>query len=354
MPELQGVGNDQAATQLCSGVNPVPEAGLVACILWAALFCAAGYLGTWLAMQYAVRRGLIDRPGERRSHMIATPRGGGIGIVVALLMAIAWLLLRDPQHTRLLSSFAIGLVLVAGVGWADDHRSRSPWSRLIVQAVAALLLGWGIWQEGGSAMAAAAAFMAAMVLVNVWNFMDGIDGLAASQTAIAAIAFGVAAGQGMVTSLAFALAAACLGFLPFNLPRARIFLGDVGSGALGYALAALAIWLAMQDRMHALGLLLPVSAFLIDATLTLAMRIVRRQAWWLPHTEHAYQHWVRRCGWHGRVTLAYAGWSVVASALMLIGRTTAPAFMMAALLTTYLAGWVLWIWLRRSLSDAAV
>ncbi len=354
MPELQGVGDNQAAAQLRSGVNPVSGAGLVACTLWAALFCATGYLGTWLAMQYAVRHGLIDRPGERRSHMIATPRGGGIGIVIALLMAIAWLLLRNPQHARLLSSFAIGLVLVAGIGWADDHRPRSPWSRLAIQAVAALLLGWGIWQEGGSAMAAAAAFMAAMVLVNVWNFMDGIDGLAASQTAIAAVAFGVAAGQGMVTALAFALAAASLGFLPFNLPRARIFLGDVGSGALGYALAALAIWLAIQDWKQAPGLLLPVSAFLIDATLTLAMRIVRGQSWWLPHTEHAYQHWVRRCVRHGRVTLAYAVWSVVASALMLIGRTTAPAFMMVALLTTYLAGWVLWIWLRRSSSDAAV
>jgi UDP-N-acetylmuramyl pentapeptide phosphotransferase/UDP-N-acetylglucosamine-1-phosphate transferase len=354
MPELQGVGDDQAAAQLCRGLNPVPDAGLVACTLWAALFCAVGYLGTWLAMQYAVRHRLIDEPGERRSHTVATPRGGGIGIVVALLMASVWLLLRNPQHARLLLSFAIGLALVAGIGWADDHRPRSPWSRLAVQAVAALLLGWGIWQEGGSALAAAAAFMAAMVLVNVWNFMDGIDGLAASQTAIAALAFGVAAGQGMVTSLAFALAAACLGFLPFNLPRARIFLGDVGSGALGYALAALAIWLAMQDWEHAPGLLLPVSAFLIDATLTLAMRIVRRQAWWLPHTEHGYQHWVRRCGRHGRVTLAYAGWGVVASGLMLIGRTTAPTFMMVALLTTYLAGWVLWIWLRRPLSDAAV
>ncbi len=336
-------------------MNPVlvPEAGLVACTLWAALYCAAGYLGTWLAMQYAVRRRLIDQPGERRSHTVATPRGGGIGIVVALLMAIAWLLLRNPQHARLLSSFAIGLALVAGIGWADDHRPRSPWSRLAFHAVAALLLGWGVWQEGGSVMAAAGAFMTAMVLVNIWNFMDGIDGLAASQAAIAALAFGVAAGQGTVTSLAFALAAACLGFLPFNLPRARVFLGDVGSGALGYALAALAIWLAMQDWMHAPGLLLPLSAFLVDASLTLATRIVRGQAWWLPHTEHAYQHWTRRCGWHGRVTLAYAGWSVVASGLMLIGRTTASAFMIGALLTTYLAGWVLWIWLRRPLGDGA-
>ena len=326
---------------------------MAACTLWTALFCAVSYSGTWLAIQYALRHRLIDQPGERRSHMIATPRGGGIGIVVALLMATVWLILRNPQHACLLSSFAIGLALVAGIGWADDHRPRSPWSRLAIQAVAALLLGWGIWQESGSVMAVAGAFMTAMVLVNVWNFMDGIDGLAASQAAIAALAFGVAAGQGPVTSLAFALAAACLGFLPFNLPRARIFLGDVGSGALGYALAALAIWLAMQDWMHAPGLLLPLSAFLIDATLTLATRIVRRQAWWLPHTEHAYQHWTRRCGWHGRVTLAYAVWSVVASGLMLIGRTTASAFMMAALLTTYLAGWVLWIWLRRPLSDAA-
>ena len=324
----------------------------MACTLWAALFCAVSYLGTWLARHYAVRHRLIDQPGERRSHTIATPRGGGIGIVVALLMAIAWLILRNPHHSRLLSSIAIGLALVAGVGWADDHRPQSPWSRLAIQALAALLLGWGIWQESESLIAVAGAFIAAMVLVNVWNFMDGIDGLAVSQAAIASLAFAIAAGQGAVTSLAFALAAACLGFLPFNLPQARIFLGDVGSGALGYALAALAIWVAVQDRINAIGLLLPVSAFLIDATLTLATRIVRRQAWWLPHTQHAYQHWARRCGRHGRVTLAYAGWSIGASGLMLIGRTTAPAFMIAALLITCLTGWVLWIWVR--LSDAGI
>ena len=326
----------------------VTEAGVATCVAWAALYAAIGYVGTWLARRYAVRHRLIDQPGERRSHTVATPRGGGIAIVAAVLVAIAWLILRNPEHAPLLAAFAIGLVLVAGIGWADDHQPTSPWWRLAVQAIAALLLTWGVWHEGGGVQAAGCAFVAAMVLVNVWNFMDGIDGLAASQAMIVALAYGVSAGHGMVTSLGFALAAACLGFLPFNLPKARIFLGDVGSGALGYTLAALATWLALQDWDRAPALLLPLSAFGIDASLTLAMRIARRQRWWLPHTEHGYQHWARRISGHGAVTFAYAGWTVAASMLMLVASPAGAAFMMASLLATGVAGMAAWAWLRRT------
>lgn len=352
MPQLQGVGDGQAAAQLCRGVS-VPEAGVletgvIACVAWAALYAAIGYVGTRLAMRYALRHRLIDQPGERRSHTVATPRGGGIAIVAALLVAVAWLILRNPEHAPLLAAFAIGLVLVAGIGWADDHQPTSPWLRLAVQAIAASLLAWSVWHEGGGVQAAGCAFGAAMVLVNVWNFMDGIDGLAASQAAIVALAYGVSAGHGVVSSLGFALAAACLGFMPFNLPKARIFLGDVGSGSLGYALAALATWLALQDWDRAPALLLPLSAFGIDASLTLAMRIVRRQRWWLPHTEHSYQHWAGRIDRHGAVALAYAGWTVAASVLMLVARPAGPAFMMGSLVATSVSGMAAWAWLRRT------
>ena len=270
------------------------EVGGMALAAWVALFFAIGLVGTWLARGYALRNRLLDQPGERRSHDVATPRGGGIAIVAALLVAIGCLILRDPDHAPLLSAIGLGLALVAGIGWADDHRPLSPWLRLAVQGVAAMLLAWGFWHEGGGAWAVVSAFVAAMVLVNVWNFMDGIDGLATSQALIVALGYGVMAGHGALASLAFALAAACLGFLPFNTPKARIFLGDVGSGALGYALAALAAWLALRDWTRAPLLLLPLSAFLIDASMTLSVRMVQQQRWWLPHTQHAYQCCARR------------------------------------------------------------
>ena len=313
---------------------------------WAVLHFMIAVAGTWLARRYALRRQLLDQPGDRRSHEVPTPRGGGIAIVASLLLALGGLAVGNPGHAPMLLSTGLGVLLVAGIGRIADHRPLSPWPRLLVQCLAAGLLAWAIHMEGGSVLAVAAAFIAAMVLPNVWNFMDGIDGRATSQAVLAAIAYGVLAGQGAVAWIAMALAAACLGFLPFNLPRARIFLGDVGSGALGYALAVIAAWLALGQGNRLPLLVLPLSAFLIDASFTLAARIAAGKRWWLPHVEHAYQNWARHGRSHGRVTAAYAGWTVLACLLMLAGRTAAPAFIIPALLLVCLAGGGAWAFLR--------
>jgi UDP-N-acetylmuramyl pentapeptide phosphotransferase/UDP-N-acetylglucosamine-1-phosphate transferase len=326
------------------------RAGLVPGGTWIVIFFVVSLVGTWAARRYALHRQLLDLPGERRSHSIATPRGGGIAIVVSVLLALLWLIAHDPAHAAMLGAVATGLCLVAGIGWIDDHRPLPPWPRLAVQGIAAFLLAWGIHQEGGGLSTAAIAFVAAMVLVNVWNFMDGIDGLATSQALLVAAAFGLLASSGAVAWLSLALAAACVGFLPYNLPKARIFLGDVGSGALGYALAALGSWLMLGEegsRASALLLLLPVSAFLIDASLTLAARVFAGQRWWLPHVEHAYQHWARRVHAHGRVTLGYGAWTLLATACMLVMVNAEPGFIMFTLAVVFLLGAMAWSSLRR-------
>jgi UDP-N-acetylmuramyl pentapeptide phosphotransferase/UDP-N-acetylglucosamine-1-phosphate transferase len=160
------------------------------------------------------------------------------------------------------------------------------------------------------------AFVLVMVMVNVWNFMDGIDGLAASQAAIAAAGLALVLGTGPWAWLGAGLFAALAGFLPFNFPKARVFLGDVGSGALGYLLALLILAASIGRREQWPFLLLPVSVFLIDAGFTLAMRMLRRERWWEPHVQHAYQSWSRRLGSHVPVTMAYAASSLFAVALM--------------------------------------
>ncbi|MFL6592669.1 MAG: MraY family glycosyltransferase [Luteimonas sp.] len=345
MSKLQGVGDDQAVAQLCSGLS-VADSGGAFLGGWVATHIAIAAGGTWLARRYALQHQLLDQPGVRRSHQTPTPRGGGIGIVASLLFALEFLAWRHPAHASLLGATALGSAMVAGVGWLDDHRPLSPWSRLVVQCIAALLLAWGLRQEGAASMTLVVAFVGAMALVNIWNFMDGIDGLAASQALIAAAAYGLMTGNELIGWLAFALSAACLGFLPFNLPRARIFLGDVGSGTIGYAVAALAAWMMMLDRLHAPVLMLPVSAFCIDATLTLAARIARGDRWWLPHTEHAYQYWARRSG-HGPVTLAFACWTLLASAVMLAAKAAPPAFIIGLLFVFGLTGVGAWMSLRR-------
>ena len=314
---------------------------------WIGLHLALAFTGTWLARRYALHRRLLDQPGERRSHAVATPRGGGIAIVVALLVALGWLLLRNPAQTAYLAAAAIGLILVAGIGWIDDHRPLSPWLRLAVHVLAAAILALGVHAESGNAVLSLAAMWLALVLVNVWNFMDGIDGLATSQAALAGIGYALYSGLDSSAWLAIALASACAGFLPFNLPRARIFLGDVGSGALGFALATVVVGMAGQAGRAAPVLLLPLSAFLIDATLTLSARMLRGERWWQPHVQHAYQHWARRIGRHGVVTTAYAVWTLAAVAIMLLAKTIGIAMMITIIAAWYLVGSIVWLRLRQ-------
>ena len=195
-------------------------------------------------------------------------------------------------------------------------------------------------------MAALPAFALALVLVNVWNFMDGIDGIAASQALLAALAYAMATGTGIVWWLGLALAGACIGFLPFNFPKARIFMGDVGSGALGYLLAALAA-LSVESGSSWFWLALPLSAFLVDAALTLGTRIVRGERWWTPHVRHLYQRLARGWKGHQAVTVAFAAWTLAALALMWAVRLQEPATIMCAVCAWYLAGAGIWIWSGR-------
>ena len=310
---------------------------------WAGAHSILALAGTWLARRYALRRRLLDEPGDRRSHSTPTPRGGGIAIVVAWLLGIGWLTARATGATPFLEAAAIGLVLVAGVGWVDDHRPLSPWSRLAAHGLAGMVLAIGVFAQSGNTVLAIAAFCTTLVLVNIWNFMDGIDGLATSQAALVAAGCAAYAGAGTMAWLAIGLAAACAGFLPFNLPRARIFLGDVGSGALGFALAVLLVGVAGQAGRAGLVLLIPLSAFLVDAALTLASRMLRGERWWQPHVQHAYQHWARRSGRHVVVTMAYAGWTLAAVVTMLLVKSMGIATMFAIILAWYLVGSIVWV-----------
>lgn len=313
---------------------------------WLALHFAIGLLGTFAARRYALRADLLDHPGERRSHSTATPRGGGIAIVVALLAAACWLAARNPQQMPWLAGFATGLGLVAGIGAIDDHRPLSPWLRLAVHALASLALAYGSFLVHGDPLIAIAAFVLSIGLTNVWNFMDGIDGLAASQAALLAAGTALFL-DGPAQWLALALCAACCGFLPFNFPRARIFLGDVGSGALGFAVAALCIEVAAGRSPGWPLSLLPLSAFLVDAALTLVGRMLRGERWWTPHVMHAYQVWARRSGRHLPVTLAYAAWTMIALALWWWFRDRGTAFITMSLFGWYTLSAFAWRGLRR-------
>lgn len=170
---------------------------------------------TWAARGYALRQQLMDQPGERRSHSVATPRGGGIAIVISLLVTAGVAIWAWPESTPTVLVASLGLVLVAGIGWWDDHKPLPAMRRLLVHFIAAALLAGLVKVNGGSWLLAALVLLFTASLINIWNFMDGINGIAASQAVVAML--GLAPVLPWPYSLAaVALGLACLGFLPFN------------------------------------------------------------------------------------------------------------------------------------------
>lgn len=329
----------------------MPPASIVVSLSVGA-FVAALVL-TMLARTYALRRQLVDVPGERRSHHVATPRGGGIAIVAVVLPVMLWLGLAEGASPVLLLG-AYGLGLVAAIGWIDDHRPLSPWGRLAIHALAAGLLAAGLALSGEPAWRSAVVFVLALGLVNAWNFMDGINGIAATQAILVAIAFVLVGSVAAGAILACTFAAACLGFLPWNFPKARIFLGDVGSGALGYVVACLFALMPSGTVTALLLMLLPLSAFLIDATLTLLSRIITGEKFWLPHVQHLYQRCVQSGRSHVIVTTGYVVWTL-ASLVIAFGISTAPQpVIIGAFATWYLFGAAIWFLLHARLRRRAI
>ncbi len=321
---------------------------MAAVVIWLLLPFLLSLSATWLALQYALRISLVDQPGERRSHSVATPRGGGISIVVCMLLGMGWIAVAHPAHAMSMGGLAAGLLLVGGVGWLDDHRPLSPLLRLLAQAIAGLVLAWVFFRATGTLRPAALAFVAVMVLVNVWNFMDGINGLAATQAAIASFGFGCLIQAGPWFWLSAVLFASVCGFLPFNFPRARIFLGDVGSGALGYLLAVLLVAASLQAPVPVLLLLLlPLSAFLIDAGFTLLRRMLARERWWEPHVQHVYQQCARQHRTHAGITLAYALFSILAVIMLFAALSWTQSAMVWGALAWYATGTLVWARLRK-------
>ena len=279
---------------------------------------------TAFALRYARRRGLLDHPGKRRSHAVPTPRGGGIGIVAGVLIAGLPALLWLPQSCPpfVATPLAIALLAVAAVGWRDDHRPLPVLPRLAVHTLAALLAAGALLIPAVHAHGRMLWWLVPMVVVfvasiNAHNFMDGIDGLLGLQALFVLIGDALLAasiGQTALAGTCLAGVAACLGFLLFNLPPARIFMGDVGSGVLGLLIAACAGMLVQRDLALFWPCVILVSAFGVDAGLTLARRMFAGRRWYTAHREHLYQ-WLVRCGWsHARTDAAYMLWNVSVAA----------------------------------------
>jgi Fuc2NAc and GlcNAc transferase len=255
----------------------------------------------WLISRNAARLGLLDVPNERSSHVAATPRGGGIGIVAGVAAAVIFLTAAGIPLEWNLGVLLVGIALLAGLGAVDDRRSIPVVYRILVQvvvAVAVVALIGGVDRLplpppldlplGPLGFPLAVVWL--VTVTNFYNFMDGIDGLAAGQgfASCAGVIIGIWA-LGAV-ELALVLAAACLGFLLLNSPPARIFLGDVGSYTLGFAIAGMPLLAPEFGRPMALFAVgVGLTLFLLDPLETLVRLLRAGRRIGIGHREHSYQ-----------------------------------------------------------------
>ena len=273
--------------------------------LLVALLCAAAAsaLITGIVRAYAVRSSLLDVPNERSLHAAPTPRGGGVAIVLVMLTGIAGLAALRALPAPLAWTLGVGGGMVAAIGWLDDRRGVSAPVRALVHALAA---AWALaWIWGELTPMAILGALGIVWAINLYNFMDGIDGLAAGEAVCTGVIGGgllLAAGDASLALVAFLLAAAAAGFLGWNWAPARIFMGDVGSGFLGYTFGTLALLSHRAGSVPLTLWLLVMGVFLFDATLTLVRRMLRGERWYEAHRSHAYQRLVRAGSSHAAVT----------------------------------------------------
>ena len=277
-------------------------------------------LSVWLtyrARRFALSRGMLDVPNARSSHCSVTPRGGGLAIVLAATVSWTILGLRGHIPLDLFCALVGGGASVAFIGFMDDRRPVPAHVRFTVHIAAAVwALAWlgapSQLQVGSEVISLGwwGAVLAALGItwfLNLFNFMDGIDGIAASEAIFIACAGAALQLHGPATAgvatAGVLLAASCGGFLLWNWPPARIFMGDVGSGYLGYVIGVLVLALARENAGAVWVWLILGGAFFVDSTVTLVRRAARGERVFEAHRSHAYQWLARRWGSHRRVTI---------------------------------------------------
>ncbi|MEW6724061.1 MAG: glycosyltransferase family 4 protein [Bacillota bacterium] len=292
----------------------------------------ASWILTGIVRSYALRRGILDFPNARSSHVLPTPRGGGLAIVIVFLGSIGVLAAYGVIPVRFVVATIGGGVLVASIGWLDDRYGMSVVLRSMVHGFAAL---WALYWLGGLSSVnlgitrlflGRAGFILGVVgivwCVNLYNFMDGIDGLAGLETVTAAatvalllseirtgflpslVMTGTLADTNSISFISWLLVSASAGFLVWNRSPARIFMGDVGSGFIGFTFGVLAVASENLGVLPLLIWILLLGVFIVDATATLIRRIRCRERLAEPHRTHAYQLAVRAGYSHKQVTLA--------------------------------------------------
>ena len=266
--------------------------------------------------RYALANNVMDIPNHRSSHTLPTPRGGGLIFTLVFLLAALGLCYVEKSVRSVSLALVIAGTGVAFLGFLDDKHSVGPLVRFLGHISAVILaLYWlhgmpsislGGWLLPAGILLNALAVLYLVWLLNLYNFMDGIDGLAALEAITVSVGSALLyAWHGDYTMmwLPLMLAATVAGFLYWNFPFARLFMGDAGSGFLGLALGILSIQAAAVYPPFFLSFLILLGVFIVDATVTLLMRFYRGCKLYQSHRDHAYQHAADQEGNHFRVTM---------------------------------------------------
>lgn len=275
----------------------------------------SSYFLTRQVRNYALKKNVLDIPIDRSSHTTPTPRGGGIGIVLSFLSGLLLLEHFGKISENLTIAIEGGGVLIAIIGWMDDIRSLPARWRFLIHALAAIFAIY--WVGGISEISLGTTrvflghlgyiftFIGILWMINLYNFMDGIDGLAGGEALTLGVAGSFLLVQSDAKDLSFVswlLAGCSAGFLLLNWPPAKIFMGDVGSGFIGFCFSIIWIESAKVHSSYLWGWMILLSIFISDATFTLISRVLGKEKWYKAHKSHAYQRLVQ-LGWsHLRVT----------------------------------------------------
>lgn len=290
-------------------------------MLWSFLLLAAvlSLFLTGMLRRYALEHSVMDVPNARSSHSVPTPRGGGVGIVLSFLLVAPLLAVLEMANWELVIAFLGAGGGIALLGFLDDHGHIAARWRLLGHFAGA---AWALFWVGGLPplmvfghsleLGWIGGVLAAVYLVwllNLYNFMDGIDGIASVEAISACLGASVIywyLGHFELSVVPMLLAISVAGFLYWNFPPARIFMGDAGSGFLGISLGVLSLQAAWTAPQFLWCWLILLGVFIVDATWTLIRRMLRGERVYEAHRSHAYQFASRHYGRHLPVTLAVA------------------------------------------------
>lgn len=283
-------------------------------ILMAGLFVASALL-TGMFKLLAQRVSLLAIPVSRSAHTRPVPVAGGLAIVALFLLVVSYYA-NSGFIPRNESMALLATALVALLGFIDDLKQLHVRWRIPLQFVAAIWVVWqlekvpaidfGVFVIGNLWVLAVLAVLALVWLLNLFNFMDGIDGIAASELVfvnLMSLLFVINSGDGVLALLSATLLAGGAGFLLWNWPPAKIFMGDVGSGFIGFSLGVMALLSMQHGSMTVWTWVLLLGVFIADATVTLFRRYMQNERWYEGHASHAYQNAARRYKSHGKVTI---------------------------------------------------